>query len=515
MSTLTRNPNLREEDFYETALPDGPTHERDLADADLHAAEDALHEAPRVYCGRTVDELIPKIVAELGEDAIVIRHEKGLRGGFAGFFRRPFVEIEAERGTPRFDRYDEDDGALALPDAYAEDPSPPPPAGARSVADVDARHTALAHTIELPAQTPEDHPIHALVELPPVPPAPTHPEDTFAAALAFAEHAEPLVREGHQSTDEHSAEERLPLEPFVDAFPPDDALQIPLPNPTTSADATARPVSSGPVRDAIERTLLGYGVEEQLVREVIHAAAAHVLPLIGTGIRAAGACLPASVETSSSPDLPQAVRRALQQRIPVCPPLPAGSATIALVGSGGSGKSACCAALLDAYHLRSTVPAVCATLAPGLAPGGLEVTLPPYLHEPVPLEHPEAEHALQRAAEEGLLLLDTPPLSPADHASIRTLAAALERLEPDQVVLALPATLGAKPLTRLLEAYRPLGTNALAITHVDETDQLGVAVQVACAVGIAPAYLLEGAGYGWRLAPIDPVELAGRLLPPP
>ena len=55
--------------------------------------------APRIYRGRTVDELIPTIVAELGEDAVVIRHHRGLTGGFAGFFQRPFVEIEASLPT--------------------------------------------------------------------------------------------------------------------------------------------------------------------------------------------------------------------------------------------------------------------------------------------------------------------------------------------------------------------------------------------------------------------------------
>ena len=74
--------------------------------------------APRIYRGRTVDELIPTIVAELGEDAVVIRHHRGLTGGFAGFFQKSFVEIEARRGDPGgslLDRYDEDDAAPALP----------------------------------------------------------------------------------------------------------------------------------------------------------------------------------------------------------------------------------------------------------------------------------------------------------------------------------------------------------------------------------------------------------------
>ena len=143
------------------------------------------------------------------------------------------------------------------------------------------------------------------------------------------------------------------------------------------------------------------------------------------------------------------------------------------------------------------------------------MVLGPHLPEPVALEDPSAVQALHRAREEGLLLLDTPPLSPADHASIRALAAALERLEPDRVVLALPATLGATPAARLLEAYRPLRTSALAITHADETDQLGVAVQVGVRRSASPRPTCwRVAGSGWALTRIEPADLADRLLPP-
>ncbi len=89
-------------------------------------------------------------------------------------------------------------------------------------------------------------------------------------------------------------------------------------------------------------------------------------------------------------------------------------------------------------------------------------------------------------------------------------------------MLALPATLGATPAAQLLEALRPLNANALAVTHADETDQLGVAVQAACAFGLAPVYLLargeqggaDGVLRAWALSSIDPCQLADRLLPP-
>jgi signal recognition particle GTPase len=212
------------------------------------------------------------------------------------------------------------------------------------------------------------------------------------------------------------------------------------------------------------------------MQELIEAAITHALPLMP----------PAT-------SLAQAVHTALTQMIPASRPLPAAGAAIAVVGAGGSGKSACCAALVDAYREHSTLPATCVTVSPDTA-----------LDEP----------ALNAARAGGLLLLDTPTVSSADPGSIDALAELLEQLRPDRVVLALPATLGATPAAQLLEALGPLRADALAITHADETDQLGVAAQTACAFGLAPVYLLARAEHGaWALTLIDPFLLADRLLP--
>ncbi len=127
---------------------------------------------------------------------------------------------------------------------------------------------------------------------------------------------------------------------------------------------------------------------------------------------------------------------------------------------------------------------------------------------------PRALRALRRARGDGIAVLDTPSVSPADRAGIRELARLLAELEPERVVVALPATLGATAAAQLLQALKPLGANALAVTHADETDQIGVAVEAACRFGLAPEYMLERArAGGWRLRQIAPTALAERLLP--
>ena len=51
------------------------------------------------------------------------------------------------------------------------------------------------------------------------------------------------------------------------------------------------------------------------------------------------------------------------------------------------------------------------------------------------------------------------------------------------------------------------------MTHVDETDQLGVAVDLACDSGLPLAYLHDGLALPGALVPADPQDIAGRLLP--
>ncbi len=80
----------------------------------------------RTYHGRTVEELLPRIQEELGADAIIVRRREGLTGGVAGFFQRPFVELDATAGGPRLDVYDEELVAeAAAPQRTTRSPSIP------------------------------------------------------------------------------------------------------------------------------------------------------------------------------------------------------------------------------------------------------------------------------------------------------------------------------------------------------------------------------------------------------
>jgi flagellar biosynthesis GTPase FlhF len=360
----------------------------------------------RVFRGRTIEELIPRIQRELGPDAIILRRREGLTGGVLGYFQQQWVEIEAVGGAPRLAVYDEQESATA--------------------------------PIAPPAPEPQFEPA------PPSDPPPAPP---------------PLAQ--------------APLAPY----------------------AAPVPGSQGRARAGVENGLRRYGISERMIGELIDAATAHVLPF------------------APRSGLAAAVRSTLAQRIPVAPVLPPQGATIVIVGAGGAGKTTCCAALLGAYRQSSTLTAAFATVISEPQEGELQMLLSPQVLKPTAVEDPRVLRALRRARGGGLVVLDTPRVSPAERTGIRRLGRLLAELEPERVLVALPATLGAAAAAQLLESLAPLKPNAMIVTHAEETDQIGVAVEAACRYGLAPEYMVDrGRTHGWRLTRLEPNELAGMVL---
>jgi flagellar biosynthesis GTPase FlhF len=613
----------------QTAL--GETHERGGAEHAAYGDPGAQGEPDvRVFRGRTVTELIPKIEAELGSDALIVRRRDGLHGGFMGFFQQTYVEVEATRGTPAFDAYD--DFEYAGPDGMditrelelpARDIDPqtfvsqaPAPAPAAQVAPPaqpaePARPAPTMHPAE-PTQgavtAPAAPPVHAApaaaaaphvqaparapaaafvpgydpygmrsgaraaaanpaaaappaaatqpVQVPdgahlPAPAAPpTWTRSAIAAALDAPAEQQPAVRtvggRGAYLTPElaqlaggglpslpvaQPAREPRPqpqpqptarssvdfqallgstgARPTGRSLAPGELLIAPQPASRREGMAPAEPPrprererrtvvagSEGRAHAGVLRGLLRVGISEEFACELLEAADAHTLPL--------------------APDagLAQAVRSTLVQRIPQALPLPSSGAAVAVLGAGGSGKTTCCAALLAAYRAGSSLDASYATIMRGGEDGPLQMVLSPEVIAPVRAGSQPALRALHRVRSDGLAILDTPSLSPSDRRAISELADVIVEMRPDRVVVAMSAAVGAAAAEQMLAALEPLNPDALAITHADETDQLGVAVEAACRHGLAPELVLaRGGGRGWHLHRCDPHELAARLLP--
>ena len=99
--------------------------------------------ATRTYRGASLEEILPRIKAELGPDAVITRRREGLTGGLGGFFQRQFVEVEAQAGAARVNVVDDSD---ALPDSFEATGHRPP----STEPEVETRNSIL----ETPAAQP-------------------------------------------------------------------------------------------------------------------------------------------------------------------------------------------------------------------------------------------------------------------------------------------------------------------------------------------------------------------------
>jgi hypothetical protein len=264
--------------------------------------------------------------------------------------------------------------------------------------------------------------------------------------------------------------------------PPEALPQLP---PPRALDGAAAATISG--------DLTSRGAGQVFASQLISAAAAHGAALAG-GLR-------------------EAAQAELARRIVPAPALPPGGAAIAFVGAGGSGKTMCTASLAMAYRRSSTLAVTVVALESGdggrelsqrLRPHGIRV-------------HGGPLSAILETVNEfrngGLVIIDTPATTPTDSLQMRGLADQLEPLALDAVYVTLPATLGPSAARRALASFGTLRPTALAITHADETDQLGVVVEIGVSHRIPLAYLHAGTDPSRAISTADPIALARYLLP--
>jgi len=189
--------------------------------------------------------------------------------------------------------------------------------------------------------------------------------------------------------------------------------------------------------------------------------------------------------------------------------------TIALVGAAGVGKTLAAAKLCHAYAAGSRLAVRTLSLEPSAAAYRLG-SLTDHLDIGLRIaETPEAaERASVRMSGESLIVVDTPPVSPRDPASIESLAALLAPVKPDEVHLVVPATGDPRTAVALFEALTPaIGVNRLLITQLDVAETAAPAAGVSFTLKKPISYLAEGRRPSAGLRPADAAELADRVLP--
>jgi len=414
----------------------------------------------KTFRGRSLEEVLPQIRADLGADAIVVRRREGLAGGIGGFFQRSYVEVDARAAF-------EDEKPLEARNdrATAEGLSSP---AIRALVDQAAPFAdALAS-----AQGSVSERAHEVL---------------MAAAQGAAGEVVPAGLYGPQPNRvaiEDAAPVYEPVAPPAEMIPP--AVNEFLPEPAREGMGAERPN----VADAHEERLVAAGLSAGLAKDIVAEAVAHGLPF------------------AQPRGIKKLIRTTLARRMPVMADLGGEARTIAFVGAGGSGKTSATERLAAAYAnvdadvvvvaLRATDGGV--GLSSRLEPLGVSV-----------IAAADAEQAARRLArrEATLTIVDAPAAGPADKAAVAQIAADLRTLGVNEIHLTLPATLSAAAADELASALAPLGITHIALTHADQTTRPGAPVELAVSGRRALSYVCSRDA----IAPVDPDELAKQLLP--
>lgn len=461
---------------------------------------DQQHPDVRTYAGSGLDELLPRIRAELGHDAVILARRDGIEGGVAGFFGRRVVELDAAPAGGQglsVDLLDDEPD-----DAFAPESAVPADSGAYGVS---AYATPVVTPLPGPAQTPVPEGTPAPAPADAATAAPADASDAAARERVLTDEAASFARQLAGLMEDRPAPaapaHRPVVDPRVDLLPTLDdadalvAASAPLPAVAEPAPLPVVPADGlGPDGAALVAT----GISQVLAADLVQTAAAHIAPL-------------------AQDDSPRAVlRAALAARIPIATPVRGpGGAVIGFVGPAGSGKTRCVARLATAYAKRSALPVACVTLR--AADGGAELTA--LLREAGVTVHAEddaaaASRRIDALRNETIVLVDTPGVSPRADAELRTLSSELRRLAADELHLTVPATIGPIAARELAAAGRRLGARGIALTHADETAALGTVVELAIDADVPLSYVARGTALDGGMRPASADALAHALLGP-
>jgi flagellar biosynthesis GTPase FlhF len=468
----------------------------------------------RTYRGSSIEELLPRIRAELGSNAVILCQREGLVGGIGGFFQKRCVEVEARAGGAGIDVYDSDEvagpelddavgprvlsqgeGGAAGEGVLGPPPPTPPPAGAAS-SDADPASVVMG------ASGPEAaEQLDATVEFKAVPgPLPVRNDAATREGLSTPAVQE-LVRQAQ------------PFAEMLEGASAVEAATEPAPAAPVAAE-TAVPAEPNRSKAAenLRDGLVAGGVGTDLAGEIVDAVVASALPFANSG------------------RLRTLVRDELALRVPVARAAAPGRRAIAVVGPAGAGKTAAIAGIAVA-HAGAGRTVACLAVDPSDGGAALESMLADANVLVAAVAAKELGALCRAVAKEGgkavasrpgddeqlaaavaradLVLIDT-PASCAGADGLPALGKALKAAGVDETHLALRAGTAAAVGAELAEGLTTLRPNRLLLTGAAETAHVGGALDVAIRCELPLGYVADSPD---SIAPADARALASRVTP--
>ena len=396
----------------------------------------------RTYQGASLEELLPRIREELGAGAVITRRREGVTGGFAGFFGKRCIEVEAQAGAP----------VQAVP--------------ARSVFDAydTAREPELDMDSDLGLGVDADGPV----------------------MRSFIEQASPFADVLDDALIERDETPAIPSE----------FEGIDLVSASGSVEVAARQIATGDW-EQVSAQLVDAGMPADVVEAIVSDAIRLLAPF--------------------APDADEAdlVRQMLARTVRVEHGWRSKSRTIAVVGPAGAGKTLTIAKLAHAFAERSPFTVRLVSLEPGEGAERLDAMTEGLDVERRTADTPEAAKSAVRApGTDGVVLIDTPPVSAGDGESIAMLGKLLAGARPDETHLIAPAGYDARSLLHLNAAIDPVfPANRILISRIDEAPTAAVPVGISLGLKRPVSYIADGRRPTDGLRPADPTELAALVMP--
>ena len=212
-----------------------------------------------------------------------------------------------------------------------------------------------------------------------------------------------------------------------------------------------------------------------------------------------------------------ALLRELISRIPVkgfAPLQPGERRTLAFIGPPGRGKTTTLVKVAVRHGLAKRVPVrIYSGGAHGVASQEQMARFAALLGVPFQaFESLESLHlALQGDASKGLVLIDTPGLSPAESAELDGMAAFFGRLPGIEKHLVLRADARTADMARAVARFAPVGPNYLLFTGLDEASAPGAMLDTLIRSGIPAVFAGIGQQIPDDLEAFDASRLAGEI----
>ncbi|MGE4427586.1 MAG: hypothetical protein AB7G37_14135 [Solirubrobacteraceae bacterium] len=508
----------------------------------------------RTFRGRSLEEILPRIREELGDDAVVLRRREGLAGGVGGFFQQRYVEVEAAPAiTTGIDAVDDEpalppllDGASFLrhldvaqghPTALARRAGAGAKAGptdeaAAGAAPVVAYGPGAAYgpTARRITQTPvagSDRPAPATSAAPeritpmafeasdPLTPTPTAASDPLAppAPAVYAADVTGTVDDKPAPAPADGPRDFIPVELAIDVEPvrvtrtadrrrtgPTEPAAAD-PGPATVIAGAGSAVSGGvPIRPAVGRDVRGT-VDADVTEYGLVARG--LAPGLARDVVTDALLHGVPLDPARRAD--RAVRSTLARRVRGLDRRAAVS-RIAIAGVPDSDRATVLALLAAAYaDAGRSVLVIGSGDAAGLRrmlAAGPSVDL-------LGTDDAEAVASALRDGAHDVTLVDAPITDPADAEAIAVLADRLEAAGVEEVHVAIPAATLEPAVSDLLDALDPLEPDALALTRVDGAQRPGGPIGQAIVRDLPLSYLATGDA----ITLAEPTRVARMVLP--